>query len=151
VHTIGCESDAMAIYAEHLARGQRSDYFIGAGANRFAYRVGNVVYKVDYDYPETSNLAEYSWWEQVLSHINVPENVRVAFVPVELYEVRIDGRTHYVNAMPFIDGEALGDEDGGIELPDREMCFLEELGLTDMFYENVRYADGTFYIVDAEM
>lgn len=149
VVNIGNSADAeLAVREqENHSYSNPSPRYIGAGGSRRAFLINGIVYKVQHMTSYTSNMAEYSFWTEVLYRTVVPHHMRIRFLPVTMYEITggVHG-TEYVNAMPYIDGDDAGDD-----LTDDELNWLGNLGLFDMCADNLRYGnDGYIYVVDGE-
>lgn len=144
---IGNKTDAFTALQESFAHGEGGQYFLGAGGNRKAYLINDIVYKVDHHPTFSSNAAEYTWWTDVLSTVEIPDDIAIRFVQVHQYEFRIDDVLIFVNAMPFIKGHPCPNG----SLPFREDDFCQDLGLTDICADNALYADGIYHVVDMEM
>lgn len=138
-----------------LARWEKENYTyskpsklcIGTGGSRRAFLINGIVYKVQHMTSYGSNMREYSFWTDVLSKVDIPDHMRIRFLPVTMYEITggVHGR-EYVNAMPYIDGD-----DAGEDLTGAELDWLEGIGLFDMCADNLKYGnDGYIYVVDGE-
>jgi hypothetical protein len=149
IKMVGTREAAEMALMEALEFGYGSEHYIDSGGNRKALLIDGVIYKVMHSPIYGSNDSELDW-SQRLAEIIIPDAIPVKFLPVTQYAFEIDGTRHTVNAMPFIDGVPIGYDENS--MPTHVRRYLEEtVGLTDMYGDNVLYADGTFHVVDAEM